>query len=379
MVAAQGGEAVSSKVRVAIGLMSGTSLDGVDAAILETDGLNIVTPGKSLSVAYTAEERQLFRLALDHAREWAQGAPVPEAVAEAERHITFAHIRAVKALLAEAGLAAGEVDIVGFHGQTVLHRPEDRRTVQIGLGDVLASMLGIDVISDFRSADVAAGGQGAPFAPLYHAARVAASGQIGPVAVLNIGGVGNVTFIDGEEIVAFDTGPGNALIDDWALTHLGEPLDRDGHLAAAGDVRPEILSALMDHAYFAAPPPKSLDRLSFMAPDVAPLSPADGAATLTAFTAMSVARAVEHLPAEPETWIVCGGGRHNPTLLSRLQEALPGVVRRAEDLGWRGDDIEAEAFAYLAVRSLDGRPLSLPSTTGVPEPMTGGRLHKGRR
>lgn len=361
----------------ALGLMSGTSLDGIDAAIIETDGEGVVRAGPSLSLPYKPEERLLLSLALEAAKDWEPDRPMPEEVAEAERHLTLANALAVRQLLSEAELKPSDISVIGFHGQTVLHQPSRRRTVQIGLGDVLARLTGIDVVNDFRSADVAAGGQGAPLVPLYHRALIRSAGVVEPVAIINIGGVGNITFVGMEdELLAFDTGPGNALIDDWALAHTGEPLDRDGTLAASGDVDMEVLERLMDHAFFDAPPPKSLDRFSFSPDAVAHLSPPDGAATLTAFTVEAIARGLAHVPGVPSRFIVCGGGRHNRVLMSMLRRRLQGGVLPAEDLGWRGDDVEAEAFAYLAVRSLRGLPLSLPATTGVPRPMPGGCLHR---
>ena len=361
----------------ALGLMSGTSLDGIDAAIIETDGEGAVRPGPSTFVAYKPEERKLLSLALEAAKAWEPDEPVPEEIAEAERHFTLANALAVRQLLAEAELKPADISIIGFHGQTVLHQPDRRRTVQIGLGDVLARLTGIDVVNDFRSADVAAGGQGAPLVPLYHQALAKSAGLTESVAIINIGGVGNITYVgtDGS-LIAFDTGPGNALIDDWAFAQTGEPVDRDGALAQAGEVDMDALEALMDHAFFDAPPPKSLDRFSFSPDPVKHLSGPDGAATLTAFTVEAIARGLAHVPGVPSRFIVCGGGRHNPVLMAMLNKRLQGGVLPAEDLGWRGDDIEAEAFAYLAVRSLRGKPLSLPGTTGVPEPMPGGQLHR---
>jgi anhydro-N-acetylmuramic acid kinase len=316
-------------------------------------------------------------MALEAAMSWEPDEPMPEEVAEAERHLTLANALAVRELLAQAELKPVDISVIGFHGQTVLHQPERRRTVQIGLGDVLARLTGIDVVNDFRSADVAAGGHGAPLVPLYHQALVKSAGVTESVAVINIGGVGNITYVgtDGT-LLAFDTGPGNALIDDWALMHTGEPVDLDGALAAAGDIDMDVLEALMGHAFFDAPPPKSLDRFSFSSDAVSHLSPPDGAATLTAFTVEAIARGIAHIPGVPSRFIVCGGGRRNPVLMALLSKRLQGGVLPAEDLGWRGDDVEAEAFAYLAVRSLRGLPLSLPATTGVPKPMPGGRLHR---
>ncbi|MCE9650376.1 MAG: anhydro-N-acetylmuramic acid kinase [Parvibaculum sp.] len=364
----------------ALGLMSGTSIDGVDAALIETDGELSVTPGPSLAVPYTPEERAVLRKALEVSKSWAAGEPMPEAVAEAERLLTLAHAQAVRALLKQAGLTPADIDVIGFHGQTVLHQPASRRTVQIGMGAELARLTGIDVVNDFRSADVAAGGHGAPLVPLYHQALVKSLGIKESVAVINIGGVGNVTYVGNDGLlIAFDTGPGNALIDDWAHRHTDIPVDKDGALAEAGEVDVDALEKLMDNPFFDLTPPKSLDRFSFSPDPVDHLSPQDGAATLTAFTVEAIARGLAHIPGMPTRFIVCGGGRHNPTLMKMLSRRLQGGVLPAEDVGWRGDDIEAEAFAYLAVRSLKGLPLSLPTTTGVPEPMPGGVLNKATK
>ena len=357
-----------------IGLMSGTSLDGVDAAVLETDGEAVARPGPALTRPYSAQERAILRMALETAREAAQDARPPE-IAAAERVLTEAHIEAVEALLKENGLARGDIAYLGFHGQTVLHRPKERRTWQIGDAVGLARSSRIPVVNEFRLADVEAGGQGAPFVPLYHAVLTRSVKR--PVAVVNIGGVANLTYV-GEDgnLIAFDTGPGNAPIDDWALKNTGEPVDRDGRLARAGAVNESVLAAMLDNEFFAARPPKSLDRLDFVSDKMSRLSPQDGAATLTAFTAASIARACAHLPKAPFIWIVCGGGRHNPVLMDELKKRIDAKIVAAEDVGWRGDFLEAEAFAYLAARSVKGLPLSLPSTTGVPHPMPGGRLHK---
>lgn len=364
----------------ALGLMSGTSLDGVDAAIIETDGEWAVVPGPSLAVPYTPEERAVLRAALEAAKSWGPDEPMPQAVAEAERLLTLAHAQAVRALLKQANLKPEDIGVIGFHGQTVLHRPDRRRTVQIGMGAELARLTGIDVVNDFRSADVAAGGHGAPLVPLYHQALVKSLGVKESVAVINIGGVGNVTYVGNDGLlIAFDTGPGNALIDDWAHHHTDIPLDKDGALAAEGEVDVDALEKLMDNPFFDLTPPKSLDRFSFSPVPIEHLSPQDGAATLTAFTVEAIARGLAHIPGMPTRFIVCGGGRHNPTLMKMLSRRLQGGVLPAEDVGWRGDDVEAEAFAYLAVRSLKGLPLSLPTTTGVPEPMLGGVLNKAAK
>ena len=353
-----------------IGLMSGTSLDGIDAALLETDGQDIARPGPSLTLPYNDEMRTLLRAALDSARTAPQGGPLPGIIQEAERRLTLAHAEAVKTLLAKVGSA----DLIGFHGQTILHRPEKGWTWQIGDGALLARETGIDVINDFRTGDVAAGGQGAPLMPLYHAAR--ARGQAEPLVVVNIGGVAQVTYICGDTVLAFDTGPGNAPIDDWMQRHTGRPVDTDGALAAAGTVNEAALRHMLDHPFFSRVPPKSLDRMDFGMQAVEGLSPADGAATLTAFTAASLARAGEYFPQAPRNWIVSGGGRHNRTLMAMLKARVAAPVMSANDAGWDGDALEAEGFAYLAMRAQRGLPLSLPTTTGVARPMTGGKYWK---
>jgi anhydro-N-acetylmuramic acid kinase len=350
----------------AIGLMSGTSADGVDAALIETDGVALRAAGPSLTLAYPAPlRRALLDLMQDPAR--------AEVDATLEPAVTDANAAAVRALLAQAGLPASAIDLIGMHGQTVLHRPEARFTRQLGDGPGLHRALGIPVVNRFRHADVASGGQGAPLAPLFHQAL--ARGLPGPLAVLNLGGVANVTFIAGDTLLAFDTGPASALLDDWIYRHTGAAYDDDGHVARSGAIDAGVLAALLTHPYFERPPPKSLDRNAFAFSAVAGLSLADGAATLAAFTAHSVARAREHLPAVPLRWLVGGGGRHNTTLMAGLRAALHTPVDPVEAVGWNGDALEAQAFAFLAVRSLRGLPLSLPSTTGVPTPMPGGELH----
>ena len=356
--------------------MSGTSLDGVDAALVETDGEAIAIPGHSLTLPYNKEMRALLRASLDEARHVAEGAPVPQSIREAERHLTEAHAEAVRALLAKAALPAGAVALIGFHGQTILHRPERRWTWQIGDGALLARLTGIDVINDFRSADVKAGGQGAPLVPLYHAAVAKKSGIESPIVLVNIGGVANVTYISDNLVLAFDTGPGNAPIDDWMHTHTGTPVDENGDFARGGRIDDAALTVMLANPFFDRTPPKSLDRMDFGVEAVKDLPPADGAATLTAFTAASIARAREHFPEPATTWIVCGGGRHNKFLMDQLRARVNAPVLAAEEAGWNGDAMEAEAFAYLAMRSKKGLPLSLPTTTGVPAPVSGGKLHR---
>jgi anhydro-N-acetylmuramic acid kinase len=360
-----------------IGLMSGTSLDGVDAALIETDGEDIARPLAGLTIPYSAETRAQLRAALDEARDVAEGASVPQAIREAERTLTEAHVAAVEALLQKAGLAADAVALIGFHGQTILHKPDQHWTWQIGDGALLARKTGIDVINDFRTADVKAGGQGAPLAAIYHQALLKRIGAAADTAVLNLGGVANITWWDGgETLIAFDTGPANAPSNDWVKQQgLGE-MDQDGALAASGTVDEARLSELLEHAFLSAPYPKSLDRFSFTAEMAEGLSPANGAATLAAFTAAAVGKGLDLLPQRPTRLIVCGGGRKNPTIMKMLAERAKVTVVPAEEVGWRGDAIEAECFAFLAVRTLRGLPISFPSTTGVPEPMTGGVVMK---
>lgn len=351
-------------MRTVIGLMSGTSLDGIDAALVRTDGERRVEPLAFVTIPYEDGFRAELRGCL--------GGKGP--VDLVERALTDAHADAVVLLLGEAGVAPDVVDLIGFHGHTILHAPEDRRTWQIGDGDWLARRTGIPVVSDFRGADVALGGQGAPLVPLFH--RALADGLERPLAVLNIGGVANVTWIGADEaVVACDTGPGNALVDDWVLHWTGGRYDTAGALAGRGRVDDGALAALLDHHYFDQPAPKSLDRDAFDPAPVRRLSVEDGAATLTAFTAASVARVLPHLPQRPARWLVCGGGRHNATLMGMLADRLGVPVDPVEAVGWNGDALEAQAFAYLAVRSRLGLPLSLPTTTGVREPVTGGRYH----
>jgi anhydro-N-acetylmuramic acid kinase len=370
---------------IALGLMSGTSLDGIDAALIRTDGERIEAFGPWATQPYDATMRSRLRNAMTLAAQLGAAARQDPQILALTRDLTELHKNVVEALLQEAELEPGQVTVVGFHGQTLLHRPETQLTLQIGDGGWLARSLDIDVVYDFRSADVALGGQGAPLVPLYHQGLARdlepdVTAPAGPLAILNIGGIANLSWLDlrldpqGMGIVAFDTGPGNGLIDDWCALKTGVPMDRDGALGARGRVNAPALAALMASPQIQAPPPKSLDRRAFDLSLVAALSPEDGAATLAAFTAASVAGSVRHLPEAPVRWIVCGGGRHNRTLMEMLRRELGVPVQPAEDAGWRGDALEAEAFAYLAVRSLRGLPISLPSTTGAPRPVLGGVL-----
>ena len=362
------------KIYQAIGLMSGTSHDGVDAALVRTDGETFIKRIDFHFVPYTPEIRGKIREILG----WHPDRALDARLIEME--LTHIHVKAVLELLKKADIPASHVDVIGFHGQTVLHRPSEHFSWQIGDGALMAEETGIDVVNDFRTADVKAGGQGAPLVPLYHQVMCAGLRER-PVAVLNIGGVANVTWVGAlaHDILAFDTGPGNALIDDWMFKKTGHAVDRNGAAAARGHVHQNMIDVWLQHPHFARLPPKSLDRNAFSPAVVEGLSVEDGAATLAAFTAQSVALGARFFTEPPKRWLVTGGGRLNPAIMSCLRQHFQAPVEAVEQLGWNGDAVEAEAFAYLAVRSLKGLPLTLPMTTGVKGPLTGGVLHKVRR
>lgn len=369
----------------AIGLMSGTSLDGVDVALIETDGEavrvikghnNFLEPlGPTGYRGYSDDEKALLRAATKDAEAIVQPGDRPGRLPEAETFVTEAHAEAVERFLAENGLSAADIDVIGFHGQTVIHRPDHRISVQIGDGQILANRLGIPVVSDLRRADVEAGGQGAPLVPVFHKALAEASGFTGPVGILNIGGVANATLIDSKGgVIAFDTGPGNALIDEWMQEREGKNLDDGGRTAARGRPDEPLLAWLLTHPFFFRKPPKSLDRNWFSHKLAGQLSTEDGAATLTAFTARAVARALDHAPEIPTRWIVAGGGARNGELVRLLNYHLRAEITTADAIGWSSAYLEAQAFAYLAVRSLKGLPITFPSTTGVRDSISGGSL-----
>ncbi len=353
----------------AIGAISGTSMDAIDVSMIDTDGADRVAPGAGRSYPYDPALRRRL-LDLIAAPEIAESDPLQDL----EEEVTDAHADAIARFIRETGVDRSKISLVGMHGQTVFHRPERRFTRQLCLGDRAAKALGIDVVCRFRHADVAAGGEGAPFAPLYH--RALAAGLEQPVMVLNLGGVGNVTYIHGEMVIAFDTGPASALLDDFVLRRTGRPFDEGGALAATGSVDASMVASWMTNPFFDRPAPKSLDRQDFhaRAKTVDRLGDADGAATLTDFTIAATVAALRHVPEKPKRWLVTGGGRLNLTYLKLLRDRLGVPVEPVEAVGWQGDFIEAQCFAYLAVRSKQGLPLSLPTTTGVPSPTTGGEL-----
>ncbi len=367
----------------AIGLMSGTSLDGIDVALIESDGERVrvvksangfIDPlGPTGYRGYSEAEKTLLREATRDAEAVHHRNDRPGRLPEAEDFVTRAHAEAIEAFLAANGLSAADIDIVGFHGQTVIHRPKLGLTVQIGDGAALARRLGIRVVSDLRANDVAEGGQGAPLVPVFHKALAEAAGFAGPLGILNIGGLANATLIDSSgTMLAFDTGPGNGPINDWMKERTGRDFDEDGATAARGRVDEELLENLLGHPLILRAPPKSLDRNWFSHRLAGYLTVEDGAATLTAFAAHAVARSLAFASERPTRWIVGGGGARNRTLMAMLERLLEAEVMNADAIGWSSDFLEAQAFAYLALRALEGLPLTYPTTTGVAAPVTGG-------
>jgi len=354
----------------ALGTMSGTSLDGVDAAMLLTDGERILDFGPTAFRPYSAAEQATIRRALGR---W----PDDDGVTDAAAVVETAHAE----LLARFSGA----EIIGFHGQTLAHEPRGRGTHQTGNGELLARALGLPVVWDFRSADVALGGQGAPLAPFFHFACARHIGADQPLAILNLGGVGNVTWIDPRQpapethgaLLAFDTGPANAPLNDLMQARTGQPLDSAGETASRGTVDEARLAAFLAHPFFHRMPPKSLDRNDFHAAlDTGNLSLEDAAATLTAAAAAAVARGAEHFPVPVGRLLVTGGGRHNATLMQELRNRLRADVQPIESAGLNGDMLEAQAFAYLAVRVARGLPTSGPATTGVAALVGGGKVSR---
>lgn len=349
---------------IALGLMSGTSADGVDAALIRTDGEAMFEFLGAITLPYSDKLRaELIKIAK-------QDVPL-ERVMLVERELTQAHVLACEQLKNEFA-PHRHVDVIGFHGHTIRHDAKRQLTWQIGDAALLSSRLKTTVVSDFRRADIAAGGEGAPLAPLFHRQLFATSDEV--TMVLNLGGVANVTWIGHDGLIAAgDTGPGCGLLDEWAMRHLNEPFDRDGVLSQTGKVDHSIVSKILEHDFFRRPIPKSADRYEFCFVDVDALQPGDGAATLCAVTVAGVVSAVEGLPARPESIWVTGGGAKHPLLLSMLREQL-GNVQPIEAAGFRSDSLEAECFAWLAVRRLRHLPTSLPETTGCKIATCGGAV-----
>ncbi|MCO6393229.1 anhydro-N-acetylmuramic acid kinase [Aliihoeflea aestuarii] len=359
----------------ALGLMSGTSMDGIDLALVDTDGDTAVSRGPAMFVAYDAVFRRRIEAGLEEAKSIDSRDERPGDLAGLEHELTMRHVSAVAAFVEKHGA----VDLIGFHGQTVLHRPERALTVQLGDGALLARETGIPVVYDMRAADMEAGGQGAPLVPAYHAALAALlNGVERPVCFVNVGGISNITFVaaDGPP-VAFDSGPGNALIDQWVSREGGVPFDQNGMIASEGGIVTGVVKRYLKNPFFERTGPKSLDRNDFTLELAAGLELADGARTLATVSAAAIVKAAQHLPSEPKVWILCGGGRKNPHIVADMRieaEKRGAQVLLAEDVGLDGDSMEAEAWAYLAVRAKKRLPFTWPTTTGCRVPVTGGVL-----
>ena len=366
----QAEEAAQLPLGTYLGFMSGTSMDGVDAALLATDGQRICATGPFMSAPYSDDLRERVKAIL--------GAPDLDRDGQVGMAITEAHVALAAQLLDSSAsknhLRRFPLKAIGFHGQTVFHNPAAGITVQIGDPNLLHDAFRVPVVYDFRTADVQAGGQGAPLAPIYH--HVLCHDIDKPVAVLNLGGVANLTLLpspDPASMVAFDCGPGNGLIDDWMSLKTGASFDQDGATAARGLVSQVHLDRFLGDPFFKEPVPKSLDRMAWSMDYVSDLSVEDGAATLTAITAETVAEGLALLPATPTQVVVCGGGRKNRTLMDMLNARSAAVFLACEELGWNGDAVEAQAFAYMAARCLNDLPSTFPGTTGVSAPLVVGQ------
>ncbi|MEZ5872241.1 MAG: anhydro-N-acetylmuramic acid kinase [Nitratireductor sp.] len=377
-----------ARLQLALGLMSGTSMDGIDVALLRTNGKSHLERLAGASFPYDPAFRKELSAALVDATAIERREDRPGRLAEIERELTIRHAAVVNSFLFEHRMVPADIDVIGFHGQTVLHRPEAGLTVQLGDGKLLARQTGINVVHDMRARDMEHGGQGAPLVPVYHRAlsrnlSVSTASEEGanwPVAFVNIGGIANITWISARgAMIAFDTGPGNALVDQWVQAKAGIPYDQAGAIASEGRVLPEMVHAYLRSPFFNRAAPKSLDRNDFLPPDPASASLEDGARSLAHVTARSILMSAEHLPDRPALWIICGGGRHNRTIMDDLRQ-LAGEsgmrVLAAEEAGFDGDSMEAEAWAYLAVRSQKGLKLTWPGTTGVDKPRSGGKKAK---
>jgi len=360
-----------NKIYRAIGLMSGTAMDGIDAALIETDGYHLIRPIGFVTRAHDPALRHHL-LAQMNTQDYDRGV---------ERDFTLAQIPVIESLLNQDGLSNDEIDIIGFHGQTTHHDPQGGVTVQMGDGGLLAAQTGIDVVYDFRTQDMKNGGQGAPLIPIYHQALVKNAALSLPVVILNLGGVGNITYLDDEAMIAFDTGPGNALIDDWIRAHTDHPYDKGGQIAAKGTVDTDKISAFLSHPYFEKAYPKSLDRNDFagVSRPVNGMTVNDGAATLTDMTVHAVHNAITLCPNPPRAIYVTGGGRLNDFMMRRLHAVTDIPIHKVDDLGWHGDAMEAEGFAYMAVRSILNEPISFPTTTGCHTPTQGGVFASAER
>ncbi len=353
----------------ALGLMSGTSMDGIDVALIHTDGENIVEHGPTATYSFDDQTRSLLTQAMRDATTIRQRIDRPGCLVDAEKLVTRLHVSAVESFFQENALSDSDVNIIGFHGQTVIHRPNEALTVQLGDGQAMADQLQIPVCFDLRANDMLHGGQGAPLVPVYHRALA----RQRPAIFVNIGGISNITYIGSDgSLLAFDCGPGNALLDDWMGQHGNVACDVDGKTARSGTIDEDVLNRYLQHPFFARPVPRSLDRADFTLDHAMMLDEQTGAATLTELTAKSIRHAADWLPEPAKTWFICGGGRLNRYLMQRLAYHIEALVAPVEACGLNGDAIEAEAFAYLAVRSLKGLPITFPGTTGADKACCGG-------
>lgn len=372
-------------VKTAIGLMSGTSMDGIDGALLKSDGENKIEIIGHYSCEYDNAFRQQLKSTLDEVRNLRARSELSETTRKIEQALTLRHVTAVSNLLKNCHINANCIDLIGFHGQTVLHKPEIGLTIQIGDGKLLADKTGIDVIFDLRENDIKHGGQGAPLVPVYHRSLANSfKGKLAfPIAFLNIGGISNLTFVgEDNELYAFDCGPGNALIDQWMFLKTKKSFDQGGEAGLRGKQIKPIIESYCQHPFFHQQKPGSLDWRSFKPLVDETISVEDGAASLCFVTAYGIVNSFRHLPIFPKTLIVSGGGAHNRGILKLLEELTSKyetITLTAQSLGLHSDFIEAEAWAYLAIRSFYGLPITFPTTTGCESPQSGGRFvsHRG--
>lgn len=374
------GDFILSEIKRAIGLMSGTSMDGIDVALVTSDGKDRVERGANRFFSYSPSIRNMLESTLEEAKNFSEPQGLRDVAKESEAAITSLHVEAVREFLADCQLNASDVDLIGFHGQTIMHRPDLGWTLQLGDGKRLAHETGITTVFDMRRNDMAHGGQGAPLVPVYHRAISQSLSEdyseLRPVVFVNIGGIANITYI-GEELLAFDVGPGNALIDQWVQKHVGISHDDGGRIAAEGIIDNSLVAEYLNDPFFEKSVPKSLDRGDFAIPPDNSGTLETVARSLARVTAESIFKSVEHMPENPQLWIICGGGRHNPYIMTDLKEVSADYGSRvisAEEGGFDGDAMEAEAWGYLAIRALYGLPLTYPKTTGCTKPVTGGVL-----
>ncbi len=376
------GKTRNNKIFKALGLMSGTSLDGVDAAVIKTDGENIYAFGKTAFIAFDNSERAVLMDAIKRAAKWAFDGDVPD-FRMAEHVLHQAHIKAARKIMAKntdiENTDIENIDIIGFHGQTLLHQQpkngQNGKSLQIGNAKKLANDLGVNVVYDFRSNDIENGGQGAPLAPVYHRALVKMQALELPVCIINIGGVANMTLVCEDELYATDCGSGNAVLDDWVRQNALGDYDKGGRLAMSGLPDIDLVEKWLRRDFFRQNPPKSADRNDFnVLNDLSGFAVADGAASLAIFTARAIAKTIKQYRRKPKSLIICGGGRKNRAIMAGLAEQGFGTPINADDLGWNGDALEAQAFGFLAVRRLLNLPISYPQTTGVDKARPGGVL-----